>query len=147
KEGILTIRTIERDPTTILLVGQGPGITRVELEDADGNRETREVLVQADVEYLQAQLRRAVPISSIQAIPNGASSVVLAGYVGRAEDITVVQAVASSIGFQVINGLRLNGVQQVQLDVVIARVRRTKGRDFGFNFIGTARQNIFGSTP
>src|SRR5262245_47354150 len=36
KEGILTIRTIERDPTTVLLVGTGPGVTRVELEDADG---------------------------------------------------------------------------------------------------------------
>src|SRR5262245_59169382 len=34
KEGIIAIRTIERDPTTVLLVGSGPGVTRVELEDA-----------------------------------------------------------------------------------------------------------------
>jgi pilus assembly protein CpaC len=147
KEGILTIRTVERDPTVVLLVGQAPGITRVELEDNDGNREVREVVVQADVEYLQAQLRRVVPVSSIQVIPSGSRTVILAGYVGRAEDISVVQAVARSLGFEVINGLRLNGVQQVQLDVVIARVRRDKVRDFGFNFVGNARQNIFGSTP
>lgn len=147
KEGILTIRTVERDPTTVLLLGQGPGITRVELEDADGNREVREVVVQADVEYLNSQLRRAVPVSSIQVLPNGTNTVILAGYVGRAEDIPVAQAVAQSLGFQVINGLRMNGVQQVQLDVAIARVRRTKGRDFGFNFTGTARQALFGSLP
>jgi pilus assembly protein CpaC len=147
KEGILNIRTVERDPTTVLLVGQAPGITRVELEDNDGNREVREVVVQADVEYLQAQLRRVVPISSIQVIPSGSRTVILAGYVGRAEDISVVQAVARSMGFEVINGLRLNGVQQVQLDVVIARVNRNKNRSFGFNFIGNARQTIFGSTP
>jgi pilus assembly protein CpaC len=147
KEGILTIRTIERDPTTVLLVGTSPGVTRVELEDADGNRETREVLVQADTEYLTQQLRRTVPASSIQVIPNGTNSVVLTGYVGRAEDINIAQTVAQSVGFTVINGLRLNGVQQVQLDVVIARVRRTKGRDFGFNFIGNANQTIYGSTP
>lgn len=147
KEGILNIRTVERDPTTVILIGQGPGITRIELEDAEGNREVREVLVQADVEYLHSQLRRAVPLSSIQVNPIGTNSVVLSGFVGRAEDINVAQAVATSLGFQVINGLRLTGVQQVQLDVVIARVRRTKGRDFGFNFIGNARQNIFGAQP
>ncbi|MFO0876064.1 MAG: hypothetical protein U0840_01725 [Gemmataceae bacterium] len=147
KEGILSIRTIERDPTTVLLVGQGPGITRVELEDADGNRESREVVVQADVEYLNQQLRKAIPASAIQVIPNGTSTVVLTGYVGRAEDVQVAQSIAASVGFQVINGLRLNGVQQVQLDVVIAEVRRTKDRSFGFNFIGNARQSVYGSTP
>ena len=39
KEALLTLRTVERDPTTVLLVGTAPGITRIELEDADGNRE------------------------------------------------------------------------------------------------------------
>jgi pilus assembly protein CpaC len=147
KEGIISIRTIERDPTTVLLVGAGPGVTKIELEDADGTREVREVVVQADTEYLTQQLKRAVPVSSIQVIPNGTNSVVLTGYVGRAEDIQVANAVATSVGFNVINGLRLNGVQQVQLDVVIAQVRRTRGRDFGFNFFGNARQTILGSLP
>lgn len=146
KEGLLAIRSVERDPTMVVLQGTAPGITRLELEDADGNKEAREVIVQADVEYLTCQLRKAVPLSGISVIPNGTNSVILTGFVQRAEDITVAQSVASSIGFQVINGLRLNGVQQVQLDVVIARVRRTKGRDFGFNFIGNARQTIYGST-
>ncbi len=147
KEGIISIRTIERDPTTVLLVGAGPGITRIELEDADGNREVREIVVQADTEYLVSQLRKAVPTSSIQVIPNGTNSVILTGYVGRAEDIQVAQAVCTGIGFNVVNGLRLNGVQQVQLDVVIAQVRRTKDRDFGFNFLTNARQTVFGSIP
>src|SRR4051812_36929526 len=49
KEGLLTIRTVERDPTTILLVGNQPGVTTIELEDVDGGREVREVVVQADV--------------------------------------------------------------------------------------------------
>jgi pilus assembly protein CpaC len=146
KEGLLTIRTVERDPTVVVLVGTAPGITRLELEDADGNREVREVVVQADIEYLSAQIRRAVPLSGINVIPNGTNSVILTGYVQRAEDIAVAQAVAQSVGFVVINGLRLNGVQQVQLDVVVARVNRSKGRDFGFNFLTNARQTLFGST-
>lgn len=146
KEGILTIRSVERDPTMVVLQGTAPGITRLELEDADGGRECREVIVQADVEYLHCQLRKAVPLSNINAIPNGTNSVILTGFVQRAEDITVAQSVASSVGFQVINGLRVNGVQQVQLDVVVARVRRNKVRDFGFNFLGNTRQSLYGST-
>ncbi|MGL4553056.1 MAG: type II and III secretion system protein family protein, partial [Gemmataceae bacterium] len=146
KEGLLTIRTVDRDPTTILLVGLTPGITRIELEDADGAREVKDVVVQADVEYLTSQLRKAVPVSGINLIPNGTNSVILTGYVSRAEDIATAQQVVQSAGFTAINGLRLNGVQQVQLDVVVARVRRTKARSFGFNFLQNSRRQILGST-
>src|ERR1019366_996511 len=41
KEAVLTMRTVERDPTTVLLVGTAPGITEIQLEDNDGNREIR----------------------------------------------------------------------------------------------------------
>ncbi|MFO0929129.1 MAG: hypothetical protein U0736_19255 [Gemmataceae bacterium] len=146
KEGILTIRSVERDPTMVVLQGTAPGITRLELEDAEGTRECREVIVQADVEYLHCQLRKAIPLATITAIPNGTNSVILTGFVQRAEDVNVAQSVATSVGFTVINGLRLNGVQQVQLDVVVARVRREKIRNFGFNFLGNSRQSLYGST-
>jgi pilus assembly protein CpaC len=146
KEGLLGIRTIEQDPTTIILVGLAPGITRLVLEDVDGGREEREVNVQADVEYLNSQLRRAAPLANIVPIPNGTNSVILTGYVNRAEDIPVVQAVAQSMGFTVINNMRTSGVQQVQLDVVIALVRRSKGRNFGFNFLQNSNNQILGSS-
>ena len=146
KEGVLSLRTVERDPTTVLLIGTAPGVTRIELEDNDGNREVRNVVVQADVEYLSSQLRRAVPLANIDIIPNGTNSVILTGYTNRAEDLNVLQQVAQSVGFTVINGVRLNGVQQVQLDVVIARVARNKGRNFGFNFVGRGGQVPYGST-
>src|SRR4051812_328255 len=110
KEGVLTIRTVEGDPSSVILVGVGAGITRLELEDVDGGRETREVVVQADVEHLTAQLRRAVPLAQINVTPIGNASVALSGYVQRAEDISVAAAIAQSSGFTVINGLRLNGV-------------------------------------
>jgi pilus assembly protein CpaC len=146
KEGVLSIRTVERDPTTIVLIGTAPGITRLELEDADGGKEIREVAVQADVEYLTAQLRKAIPLGQINVIPNGTKAAILTGYVQRAEDTIVAQAVAHSMGFDTITALRLNGVQQVQLDVVVALVRRSKGRNFGFNFLINGKHPIFGST-
>ncbi len=116
------------------------------MEDADGVKEYREVSVQADIEYLTAQIRRAVPLSNINVIPNGTKGVIITGDVHRAEDIAVILAIGQSGGFQVINGMRLNGVQQVQLDVVIALVDRSKARAFGFNFLTNARQTIFGSS-
>ena len=146
KEGILNIRTVDRDPSTILLGGAAPGVTRIDLEDVDGFRESRLVVVQADVEYLTRQLKAAIPQSSITVTPNGATSVILTGYLGRAEEIAVAQQAAQGLGFTVVNNLRINGVQQVQLDVVIARVRRTKARNFGFNFLQNSRNQLFGST-
>jgi pilus assembly protein CpaC len=146
KEGILTIRTVDRDPTTIILTGAQPGITRLELEDADGTREAREVIVQADVEYLTAAIRRAVPLGQIQVIPNGVNSVVLAGFINRAEDGPIALAVAQSVGFTAINALRVSGVQQVQLDVCVARVVRDKARNFGFNFLQNSPNEFVGST-
>ena len=150
KESVLTLRTVERDPTTVLLVGSAPGVTTLELEDADGNREVRNVVVQADVEYLTSQIRRAVPLANVDVIPNGANSVILTGYTSRAEDIQVLEQVAKNVGLSpgkeltVINGVRLNGVQQVQLDVVIARVARSKSRSFGVNFFLNGRNGVFG---
>jgi pilus assembly protein CpaC len=72
--------------------------------------------------------------------------VILTGYVNRAEDIRLAEQITQTAGFTVINGLRLNGVQQVQLDVVVARVNRTKARNFGFNFLQNSRRQIAGST-
>jgi pilus assembly protein CpaC len=146
KEGVLAIRTIDRDPTTILLVGTAPGITHLELEDVDGFREVRKVLVQPDTEYLTRQLRAALPMSNITVTPSGAATVILNGTVNRIEEARVADQVAAGLGFTVINNIRLDGVQQVQLDVVIARVRRTKIRNFGFNFLQNSRREIFGST-
>src|SRR5579884_2657013 len=55
KENAVSIRTLAGDPTTILLTGQQPDVTHIEMEDTDGNKETFEVIVQADVEYLRTQ--------------------------------------------------------------------------------------------
>jgi pilus assembly protein CpaC len=146
KEGIVGLRTVERDPTTILVTGQAPGVTCLELEDADNNKESYKIIVQADMEYLNFQLKKAVPLANITPVPNGVGQVILTGYVTRAEDIPVAQAVAQGAGFLAVNGLRVGGVQQVQLDVVVARVKRTKGRNFGFNFLQNSRNEFVGST-
>ncbi len=53
---------------------------------------------------------------------------------------------AASVGAQVINALRVGGVQQVQLDVVIAQVARSDFRAMAFNFLADTPLMFFAST-
>ena len=144
---VVNIRTVVGDPTTLLLTGQQPNVATLELEDADGNKEKYDVIVQLDVEYLRTQLRRVVPTANVNPIPTSTNTVVLSGTVGKVEDVDTIQRVAQSIGgIQIINALRVGGVQQVQLDVTIARVTRSKARSIGFNFLENTPNWILGST-
>jgi pilus assembly protein CpaC len=146
KENVLNIRTVLGDPTTVLLVGQQPDITRLEMIDVDGNTEVYEVIIQPDVEYLKKQLQRTVPEGNIDAIPVSRNQVALVGQLNRPEDAALAAGVAQAAGFTPLNGLRVGGVQQVQLDVVIATVSRTEFRRMAFNFLTNAENYFLGST-
>jgi pilus assembly protein CpaC len=146
KENALNIRTMAGDPTTVLLIGQQPDVTTIELTDVDGKLERYEVIVQADIEYLRTQLRRAVPTANVNPIPTSNNTVILSGTVTRAEDINVILAVVQAVGFQAVNNIRVGGVQQVQLDVVVVRVARSDLRSMAFNFLTNSRAWYLGST-
>src|SRR5436305_1208896 len=146
KEAALGIRTVLGDPTTILLIGQQPDVTRLDLEDDRGTRESYDVIVQTDVEYLRTQLKRSVPTANFTLIPTANQSVIISGTVTRAEDVGIIQSVAASIGFRAINALRVGGVQQVQLDVVVAQVSRAQFRRMAFDFLTNSKNFFFGST-
>src|SRR5579875_561760 len=151
KENVVSLRTLAGDPTTILITGQQDGVTHIELEDTDGNKESYEVIVQVDVEYLRIQLRRALPTANVTVIPlsknpDGKTVVLLSGTVTHDADTAVVRGLAENIGFKYIDAVRVGGVQQVQLDVIIAQVNRTDLRNLTFNFLGSSRYAGFTST-
>ena len=135
RDGIINIRPVLGDPTRLLLVGQAADTTRLEVTDEDNKVESYEVIVQRDIENLKTQLRRAVPTGSILPTPINESTVILNGTVSRASDTTVVQQVAEGLGFRVINNVTVGGVQQVQLDVVVAIVSRDEFRSMAFDFL------------
>jgi pilus assembly protein CpaC len=143
RDSVLAIRTVFGDPTKILLTGQQSDVTRITLEDETGTKETYDVIVQRDVENLRTQLHRAAPTASIVPTPISDNTVILNGTVINPEDVDVLTNVAKSLGFQVINAMRVGGVQQVQLDVVIAQVSRSDLRTLTFNFITTAPNFFF----
>jgi pilus assembly protein CpaC len=148
-ETVLRVGPVYGDPTTVLLTGLEPGVTRVRLIDEKGVEETFEVIVQLDVELLRNLLKRAVPTANIDVIPGANNTVILNGVVPRAEDVEVVLNIARSVVLgqdRVINHLRVDGVQQVQLCVVVAKVDRTLERHFAFSFIEQGNHHFISST-
>src|SRR5262249_41366820 len=106
------------------------------------------VVVAFDIRQLQAVLRRAGATAHITPLPAGNTAGILPGPGDRAQDIPPALQAAPKVvgGLQIINMLRVGNSQQVQLCVVVARVNRTKLRDFGFNFLFNSRDVIGGST-
>jgi pilus assembly protein CpaC len=132
-------QTVE-NPAIVLLKGLSKGTSRVELTDNAGGKESYEVVVgltieQRIIEDLQKILRQAVPTANVVVIPFS-NGIILSGTVAHAEDVDTILKIADcTVGKCVINAMTVGGVQQVQLDVTVARVDRTRSRSRGFNFI------------
>lgn len=149
KENIARVQPVQGDATRVLITGLEPGITRVTLTDVDGNTESFDIVVQFDVEYLKSLLKRAVPTANVQPIPAANNSIILTGTVAHAEDVDVVLRTAQSVvlgGDRVINALRVGGVMQVQLCVVMATVSRSEFRRMAFDFMISDRDWFWAST-
>jgi pilus assembly protein CpaC len=149
KENIARVQPIQGDPTRVLITGLEPGITRVTLTDVDNKSESFDVVVQFDVEYLKSLLKRAVPTANVQPIPGANNTIILTGTVAHAEDVDVVLRTAQSVvlgGDRIINALRVGGVMQVQLCVVIAQVSRSEFRRMAFDFLAGDRDWFWAST-
>jgi pilus assembly protein CpaC len=147
KDTAISIRPVAGDPTTVLITGVAPDFARVEMIDVDGKKETFDVIVQLDVEYLKTQLKRAVPTAHITPIPTSNTTVILAGTVTKAEDVDIIMRVAQSIpGVVAVNAIRVGGVQQVQLDVTVALVSRSEFRRMAFNFLYNSQNTYLAST-
>jgi pilus assembly protein CpaC len=142
REGVVSIRPVLGDPTTIRLIGQAADTTTLELTDEDGKKETYTVVVQRDIENLRVQLHRAVPTGNITISPMTEGGVLLTGTVARAADTMVIDQVVRALGFFPINQVTVAGPQQVQLDVVVAIVSRSEFRRMAFDFFVNSR-NFF----
>jgi pilus assembly protein CpaC len=149
KDNVVRVQPVSDDRSKVLITGLEPGIARVTLTDEDDKVFDFDVVVQFDVEYLRSVLKRAVPTANIVPIPAANNTVILTGTVARAEDIDVVMRSAQSVVLgpdRVINALRVPGVMQVQLCVVVARVERSDFRRMAFDFLLSDKKFFFGST-
>jgi pilus assembly protein CpaC len=149
KDSVVRVQPVDGDPFHVLLTGLEPGITKVTLTDEEDKNFEYDVVVQFDVEYLKSVLKRARPTANITPIPAANNTVILTGTVATQEDIDVVMRTAQSVVLgpdRVVNALRVPGVMQVQLCVVVARVSRSDFRRMAFDFLLSDKKFFLGST-
>lgn len=94
--------------------------------------------------YLESTIRKTYPTVNVDVLVPNSQTAVLSGYVDKAELVDPIQQLvrgflAARTGsppdtVQVVNSIRVTGVQQVQLKVIIAEVERTKLRALGFDW-------------
>lgn len=141
---ILTIIPVSNH--RIRLRAEKPGVTTFTLTDEFDNVYSVEVFVDADVRELQAYLGRLFPGAAIEVVGlNG--SVVLRGWVTEPQQINQITDVAEKFSPNVLNQMNVGGVSQVQLQVKVMEVQRSKLRQLGFNFLVVGQNGYFASTP
>lgn len=125
-------------PGALFLNGLRTGTTRIRLQyDGRPDREFL-VVVTPDYDLLRELIRKAAPTASVEVTPAPNNVVVLSGYATTPQEASVIERLANSqvggVANSVINAMQIGGVQQVQIDVVVASVDRNEVRSRGFDF-------------
>ena len=129
------------DNTTLLLLGQAVGTSKLELKDTAGVSETYLIVVERDLELLRKLIRDNVPTANVKVTGIGESGtgVILSGYTSREDDKDQLEKLARAVGLNVaVNTVTVGGggnVPHVQLDVTLAKVDRTRARSRGASWI------------
>lgn len=114
-----------------------PGITEINIWDEDNNVHSIDVMVYGDARELQNTLNQLFPDARIEVRPsngNTRGSVILSGYVPRADNVSRIVTIAQDFYPNVINNMTVGGVQTVLLHVKVLEVSRTKLRKLGLNW-------------
>jgi len=143
---------VVRTPRRIFILSLSVGQTNAIFLDADGRHiATVEIAVSADVDDLNAYLRREVPSADVNADGVG-NSVVLSGKVASLNEAGIAQSVAVRTveePEQVVNNIAIQHSQQVLIKVRVSEVSRIIAKQFGVNvstMVQPAGVPVFAST-
>jgi pilus assembly protein CpaC len=147
---VVRVQSIVDDPRAVLVTGLAVGTSRLTFVDINKKTELLDVRV-PDQSNLELEQRRAkilemihntVPTAAVDATVTGTNTVVLTGTAPSADAVqTILETTRGAMqvlgGPQALiyNGMKIGGVQQVQLEVVVALVNRSRLRQASFNFI------------
>lgn len=127
------IRAKPISPNQVQVSALKAGFTTLTVWDERGQEHSIDVLVYGDARELENLLMTEFPDASLRVRPL-ASSVVITGYVPRAEMVGRIIQMAEDYYPNVINNITVGGVQQVLLHVKLMEVSRTKLRKMGFDW-------------
>lgn len=111
----------------VYVLGKKTGVTNLIVWSANGKTTLRDVAVGLDTGMLQSRLAKWVPTADPLQVDVMADTVVLRGRVPDATKVHRIVSLAEAYtgGKKVINMLRVEGSQQVMLEVKVAEVSRT----------------------
>jgi pilus assembly protein CpaC len=148
-ENIVQVKVDPTNPNLLLLTGRQTGLAQMTLTFKDTPRRTYDIVVQPDLNLLRNIIKRTVPTAAVDVSPGIGQVIILSGYVTSPQDADTVTRLAVNAGGgnigNVINAVQVGGVQQVQIDVVIARVNRRLARSRGFDFFAEGTDARFAS--
>ncbi|HZZ77914.1 MAG TPA: hypothetical protein VFE62_05325 [Gemmataceae bacterium] len=140
---VLMVRPIPGKSDQVIFEAIAPGRARVNLVDVKGMKEIIEVVVVSDrVKELRDLITRTLPTAAVTVNSTDAGTIVLGGYVLTTADARALQQLALAVGGNVVNNVRIGGVQQVQLEVIVAIVNRSEARNLSTSWL-TANNNWF----
>lgn len=143
---VIQIDPIQGSPNQVTVYALKTGITTITLIDEFEHFTKIEVLVRGDVRHLESYLRKFYPNDAIQ-VEEIKGSILLSGWVTKPEHINEIVAIAEQFYPNVLNHMRIGGVQQVMLKATVMEVNRSKLRQFGMNFGLIGSDSFLLSTP
>ena len=132
--------------TEIQVAAKQVGVTQINLWDEQENVFSVDVTVLGDARELELALRTQFPNSAIK-VYRYSNSLVLKGFVDRADHVSQVMRLAEDYAPKVVNNISVGGVHQIMLRVRVMEVSRTKLRRLGVDFAQLfASGSFFGSS-
>ncbi len=122
-------------PKQIYINAKKPGVTNVILWGRDGVCNFFDLEVCTDISRLKQRLKEIMPNEDIK-VDAAHDSIVLSGEVSSASNLATVVSLTEPFAPQknVVNLMKVGGVQQVMIEVRIAEMSRTLLRRLGINF-------------
>jgi pilus assembly protein CpaC len=124
-------------PDQVLVNGKAFGqVNFIAWEQTGGQFLVFDVYVRANLSLIDSQIRALFPKEDIR-LSQANGSVVISGSVANAATAAQVQSVVEAANFKVVNMLTspVSAATQIQLQVRVAEVNRTKLRDYGTSYM------------
>ena len=124
-------------PDQVLVNGKAFGqVNFIAWEQTGGQFLVFDVYVRANLSLIDSQIRALFPKDDIR-LSQANGSVVISGSVSNAATAAQVQSVIEAANFKVVNMLNtpVSNATQIQLQVRVAEVNRTRLRDYGTSFL------------
>ena len=143
---VVKVDPVQGHPDQVTVYALSTGVTTVTIIDEFGQYSTVEILVRGDIRHLESYLKRLYPNDAIR-VEEIKGAVLLSGWVTRPENINEIVAIAEQFYPNVLDHMRIGGVQQVMLKATIMEVNRSKLRRMGMNFGLVNSSSYLLSTP